>query len=126
MSFNLAPYHVLARNGRNWHILRLGDGRVQINLGLFAVALQPDAFQLLRGLVEAALNSPTPVGCVAHAGVERSIWFDAKQGALLLAFDGVVLRLRPHELQAFAVLCREAGAKLDSDSSQPPSDFCHN
>ena len=33
MSFDSAPYRTLASNGRNWHILQLGDGRVQLDFG---------------------------------------------------------------------------------------------
>lgn len=121
MSFRLAPYQLLARNGRNWHILQLGDGRVQLDFGPFAVAFARDAFQLLHGLAEAALKRPTVAGCIAHAGAERSVWFDPQQGALLLAFDGCLLRFQPHELVAFASLCREAGAKLALGPATPPS-----
>jgi hypothetical protein len=119
MAFHHAPYTVLARNGRNWHILQLGDGRVQLDFGPFAVAFRREAFQLLHGLAEAALKGPTLAGCIAHAGAERSIWFDSQQGALLLAFDGTVLRFLPHELVAFTSLCREAGAALVASPGSP-------
>lgn len=122
MTYRLAPYKILARNGRNWHILHLGDGRVQLDFGPFAVAFGREAFQLLHGLAEAALKGPTTAGCIAHAGVERSIWFDAQHGALLLAFDGTILRFLPHELLAFTALCREAAAKLCASASPPASD----
>ena len=77
------------------------------------MALHQDAFGLLHGLVEAATqHSSATAGCVAHAGAERSIWIDPQYGALLLAFDGVVLRFMPQELLIFVQLCREACQKL--------------
>ncbi|MCG8353070.1 MAG: hypothetical protein MI924_35340 [Chloroflexales bacterium] len=126
MSFDSAPYRTLASNGRNWHILQLGDGRVQLDFGPFAVAFYRDSFQLLHGLAEAALKAPLILGCIAHAGFARSIWFDPQQGALSLAFDGVVLRFLPHELVAFTSLCREAGAELEVKPWLPPSDGRYN
>jgi hypothetical protein len=113
MNFRMAPYRVLAQNGRNWYILLLSDGRLQLDFGPFAMALHQDAFGLLHGLIEAATqNCPATAGCVAHAGAERSIWIDPQHGALLLAFDGVVLRFMPQELLIFVQLCREACQKL--------------
>jgi hypothetical protein len=113
MNFRMAPYRVLAQNGRNWYILLLSDGRLQLDFGPFAMALHQDAFGLLHGLVEAATqHSSATAGCVAHAGAERSIWIDPQHGALLLAFDGVVLRFMPQELLIFVQLCREACQKL--------------
>ena len=119
MNFRMAPYRVLAQNGRNWHILLLSDGRLQLDFGLFAMALHQDAFGLLHGLIEAATqNCPATAGCVAHAGAERSIWIDPQHGALLLAFDGVVLRFMPQELLVFVQLCREASRQI---ALVPPS-----
>jgi hypothetical protein len=113
MNFRVAPYRVLAQNGRNWYILLLSDGRLQLDFGPFAMALHQDAFGLLHGLVEAATqHSSATAGCVAHAGAERSIWIDPQYGALLLAFDSVVLRFMPQELLIFVQLCREASQKL--------------
>jgi len=113
MNFRMAPYRVLAQNGRNWYILLLSDGRLQLDFGPFAMALHQDAFGLLHGLVEAATqHSSATAGCVAHAGVERSIWIDPQYGALLLAFDGVVLRCMPQELLVFAQLCCEASRQM--------------
>jgi|YNPBryunderm2012_1023409.scaffolds.fasta_scaffold04708_7 hypothetical protein len=121
MTFHHAPYTVLARNERNWYILQLGDGRIQLDFGPFAVAFGCKAFQVLHSLVEAALEGPTVAGCIAHAGVERSIWFDPQRGTLLLAFDGMVLRFLSHELLAFTCLCRAAATKLGTGPLPPPS-----
>lgn len=113
MDFRTAPYHIVARNGCNWHILLLSDGRLQLDFGPFAMAVSQDDFRLLYGLIEAAIqHCQTMTGCVAHAGVQRSIWVDPKHGALLLVFDSVVLRFMPQELLVFARLCREASQKL--------------
>jgi hypothetical protein len=76
-------------------------------------------FGLLHGLVEAATqHSSATAGCVAHAGAERSIWIDPQYGALLLAFDRVVLRFMPQELLVFVQLCREASRQI---ALVPPS-----
>ncbi len=113
MDFRSAPYQVLAHNGRNWHILLLSDGRLQLDFGPFAMAVLQDDFSLLHGLIEAALHhGQAAAGCVAHAGVQRSIWLDTTYGALLLVFDSVVMRFTPQELLIFARLCREASQKL--------------
>jgi hypothetical protein len=126
MTFPLTPYALLAQNGRNWRILQLGDGQVQLDFGPFALAFSGAAFQRVHGLLEAALRAPSIPGCVAHAGTEGSIWFDAKQGVLLVVYRGVVLRLTPHELLALAVLCREAGAALAVLPYPPASCGCKN
>jgi hypothetical protein len=126
MDFHTAPYQTLARNDRNWHILHLSDGRLQLDFGPFAIAFHREAFQLLHGLCEAALKGPTMSGCIAHAGVERSAWFEAQRGTVALAFDGAVLRFLPHELVAFTALCREAGGKLGVTPCRPASDSTLN
>lgn len=112
MSFQLAPYRVLAKNTHGWHILHLGDDRVQFDFGPFAFAVSRAGFQLIHGLAEAALSAPQHAGCIAHVSVERSVWFDPQQMCLLVVFDGMVLRFRPHELLAFTRLCREAAGVL--------------
>ncbi|MCS6841420.1 MAG: hypothetical protein NZ699_18915 [Roseiflexus sp.] len=127
MNFRLAPYRVLAHNGRNWYILLLSDGRLQLDFGPFALALNQDDFSLMHGLAEAAMqNDSVTAGCIAHAGVERSIWLDQTYGALLLAFDNVVLRFMPQELLVFAQLCREASQKLNLTPVPLPLAFDNN
>ncbi len=123
MAFHQAPFRILAHNGRNWYILHLGDGRVQLDFGSFAVAFPREAFQLIHGLVEAAVSEPTLPGCMAHAGVERSVWFDPQHGTILLVFEGMILRFLPHEAVAFVSLCREAGNRLGVNPTPPSSTF---
>lgn len=127
MNFRLAPYRVLAHDERNWHILLLSDGRLQLDFGPFALAVHQDDFSLLHGLAEAAMqNDSVTAGCIAHAGVERSIWFDPKYGALLLAFDNVVLRFMPQELLILVRLCRETSQKLTLTPVPLPLAFDNN
>ncbi len=126
MAFPLTPYALLAQNGRNWRILQLGDGQVQLDFGPFAIALPCAAFQRVHGLIEAALCAPGMPGCIAHTGTEGSIWFDAKHGALLVVYRDMVIRFLPHELLALAVLCREAGAALAVAPHPPASCGCVN
>lgn len=127
MDFRLAPYRVLAHNGRNWHILLLSDGRLQLDFGPFAMAIHQDDFRLMHGLAESAMqHASVTVGCVAHAGVERSIWIDQKYGAWLLVFDGVILRFMPQELLVFVQLCRETSRKLTLTPVSLPPVFDNN
>jgi hypothetical protein len=126
MAFPLTPYVLLAHNGRNWRILQLGDEQIQLDLGPLALALPRTAFQRVHGMIEAALRAPGVPGCLAHAGTEGSIWFDAAQGALLVVYRGLVLRFTPQELLALAVLCREAGAALAVVPFPPASCGCMN
>jgi hypothetical protein len=127
MDFRLAPYRVLAHSGRDWHILLLSDGRLQLDFGPFAMAVNQNDFSLMHSLAEAAMqNDSVTAGCVAHAGVERSIWIDQKYGALLLAFDNVVLRFTPRDLLVFVQLCRAASQKLNLTPVPLPLAFDNN
>src|SRR5689334_2546855 len=122
----LSPYRTLARNGRNWHILHLGDDSVQFDFGSFALAVSRSTFQQIYGLAETALTAPNRPGCIAHAGSEASVWFDPGQGSLVIVYRGVMVRFQPHELVAFVCLCRKAGLALGEEPSAPPSAGCLN
>lgn len=126
MTFPLTPYRLLAQNGRNWRILHLGDGQVQLDFGIFAIALPCAAFQRVHGLIEAALRAPGVSGCIAHTGTEGSIWFDAQHGMLVVVYRETVLRFLPHELLALNALCREAEAALALSPCPPASCGCWN
>lgn len=111
--FPTEPYRILASGERGWHILQLGDDRVQFDFGPFAMAVSRPEFQLLHGLAEAALTSTARSGCVAQAGNLASVWHDAASKTVMLVYSGsTILRFQRNELDLLVRLCRTAGALL--------------
>ncbi|MCG8348957.1 MAG: hypothetical protein MI924_14395 [Chloroflexales bacterium] len=116
MNFNLAPYHLLARNNHNWRILQLSDGRVQLDFGPFAMAVTWPDFRLLHSLAEAALAAPARPGRLLMLEMRRVF------GSIRLVYADTLLRFRQVELLTFVDLCRKAVTALDSVPALPPSD----
>lgn len=110
----------LAQVDRGWRVYRLGDGALQLDLGLCALVMTWDELLALYEMIELA-RCQNVAGYRDVTGREhpfRRIAFCSRHNAYTLIFDRVMLRFRRHELETLANLCSQALYRLQEVAHQ--------
>jgi hypothetical protein len=107
---NLLPRkRLLASNGRGWQIHELIDGSLHLSLGEPGLVFTRDEFALLSAMlltVESKSHEPgTELVCI---GPGRSIAYCADEDRLVLAFDELLITMRPTDAGMLVAMCRQA------------------
>jgi hypothetical protein len=107
---NLVPRkRLLASNGRGWQIHELIDGSLHLTLGEPGLVFTRDEFALFLELLLAAEPTVTePNGRAASLGTGRSIAYCANEDRLVLAFDELLITMRPGDARILSAMCRQA------------------
>jgi len=111
---------------RGWQARRTVDQSLELDLGPICLWVTEEEFAVITRLTTLATDAGDTEGVLASAGSRRIVHRCPHTGVFSLLFDRTMLRFYPHELAAFAGLCRQVRVALESPGAPAEVWFSRN